>query len=122
MGGRPRCAVGSRQRREEGAARFHHRRRFRHHAEVPRLPAAAHRRRGLPAVQEWVAGVREDQGCGGEEEAQYRVQTLTVADLRNSQTERCASTKSAPFSFSHTPMFIRLFATWLTCVALLIAI
>ena len=48
-------------------------------AEVPRLPGAADRRRGLPAVQERPAGLREDQGRGGEEEAEHRVQALSPA-------------------------------------------
>ena len=43
---------------------------------------AADRGRGLPAVQERPAGLREDQGRGGEEEAQYRVQALKSCDGR----------------------------------------
>ena len=38
------------QRREDGAARFHHRGRLRHHRRLPPLPRAADRRRGLPAL------------------------------------------------------------------------
>ena len=47
--------------------------------EVPRLSAAADRGRGLPAVQERPARLREDQGRCGEEEAQHRVQALSSA-------------------------------------------
>src|SRR5688572_24917351 len=79
MGGWQRAAERSGQRGEEAAARLHHRGWLRHHAEVPRLPAAADRGRGLSPVQEWLAGLRENQGRRGEEEAQHGVQALIIA-------------------------------------------
>ena len=47
-----------RQPGKEGSAQFHHRRRIRHHRRLPPLPAAADRRRGLPAIPRRPAGLR----------------------------------------------------------------
>ncbi len=55
-------ARGDRERGKEGAAPLHHRRWLRHHCGLPALFAAADRRRGLPAVPQRPAGLRDAQG------------------------------------------------------------
>ena len=56
------AAGQDRQRREEAAARFHQRRRIRHHGEGARVPRASGKGRGLPAATR--AGCRSTCGCG----------------------------------------------------------
>src|SRR6185503_13715568 len=98
MGGRQRAAERRGQRREEVAARLHHRGRLRHHAEVPRIPAAADRGRGLPAVQERSAGIRQDQGCRGEEEVEHGFQALVslAGELQGREWCHCSAVPGGP--------------------------
>ena len=63
------AARQGRQRREDAAARFHHRRRLRHHRQGAGVSRAADSRRGLSAVQGRVAAVRAAEERGRAEEA-----------------------------------------------------
>ena len=56
---------------------LHHRRRLRHHREVPRVSGAADEGRGLSALRGWPAQVRDAEERRGAEEIAGRVQAVT---------------------------------------------
>src|SRR5205823_3706784 len=65
-----RCELGGhRQQGKDDAARFHHRGRVPHHAQMPHVPLAADSGRGAAALQERAARLRETQKHARSEEA-----------------------------------------------------
>ncbi len=76
LGDRSGGVEGHRQRGEDDAARLHHRGRLSHHGEMPAIPRAAGAGRGLPALPQRAAGIRDAQECGRAEETQYGIQDL----------------------------------------------
>src|SRR4030067_2667072 len=86
MEGRRGAAQQGGERGKNDAAGFHHRRRIRHHRQVPHLSRAADPGRGLSAVQERPAAVRAAEERRREEEAR-RIQIVIVFAAKTRRRE-----------------------------------